>query len=423
MRPGCVYWLELVETAYTIILFYSNQKKIKMNKDIFILAGSRTPMGDYGGQLSTIHAVELGAIAINDAIRKATISKDFIESIVMGNVLSANLGQAPARQASIMAGLPENVSATTVNKVCASGMKAASMIYNDLFVGNISVGIAGGMENMSQAPHYLPNARFGIGYGNTQFIDGLAKDGLTDAYSKSAMGISGDKTAEKYNISREEQDDYAENSYRKSEASWTNGNFANEVVPVQVPQKKGEPILITHDEHYKNANFEKMRILKSAFSSDGTVTAANSSPMNDGASALVLADEVFVKANHLNPQARIIGYAEAEQDPTFFTTSPVLATQKLLSKLKFNIDQIDFFEVNEAFAVVPLAFIQLMKIPKEKVNVLGGAVAIGHPLGSSGSRIIVTLMNVLKIKKARYGIATICNGGGGASAILIENML
>jgi acetyl-CoA C-acetyltransferase len=394
-----------------------------MNKNIFILSGSRTPMGSYGGILSSIPATELGAIAIKDALKKANISGDEIETIVMGNVLSANLGQAPARQASIAAGLPESVCATTVNKVCASGMKATSMLYNDIFVGNFQVGIAGGMESMSKVPHYLPNARFGISYGNSQIIDGLAKDGLTDVYNQISMGVSGDKTAEKYNITREEQDDFAEQSYRKSTEAWANGNFAKEVVPVNVPQKKGEPIIIQEDETYKKANFEKMRQLKPAFTNNGTVTAANASPMNDGASALILADEDFVNAKNLKPIARIVAYAEAEQDPLFFTTTPVLATQKVLQKANLSLTDIAYFEVNEAFAVVPLAYIKLLEIPAEKVNAFGGAVALGHPLGSSGSRIIVTLMNVLQTKKAKYGLAAICNGGGGASAIIIENLV
>lgn len=393
-----------------------------MSKKIYILSGSRTPMGAYGGELSTISAPELGAIAIKDALKKANIAPEAIESIVMGNVLSANLGQAPARQTSKIAGLPDSVCATTVNKICASGLKATSMIFNDIYVDNISVGIAGGMENMSQVPHYLPKARFGLGYGNASIIDGLAKDGLTDVYDKTSMGVSGDLTAEKYEISRAEQDDFAEQSYRRSAEAWANGSFANEVASVNVPQKKGEPLQITEDETYKKANFEKMRQLKPAFSPNGTVTAANASPMNDGASALILASEDYVKNNPIKPIARIIAYAEAEQDPTFFTTTPVLATKKVLQKANLTIDEIDFYEVNEAFAVVPLALMKELNIPHEKVNVFGGAVALGHPLGSSGCRIIVTLLNILSIKKARYGLATICNGGGGASAIIIENL-
>lgn len=394
-----------------------------MNKNIFILSGSRTPMGSYGGVLSSIPATELGAIAIKDALKKANVSAHEIETIVMGNVLSANLGQAPARQASMAAGLPESVCATTVNKVCASGMKATSMLYNDIFVGNFQVGIAGGMESMSKVPHYLPNARFGIGYGNSQMIDGLAKDGLTDVYNQISMGVSGDKTAEKYNITREEQDDFAEQSYKKSAEAWSNGNFAKEVAVVSVPQKKGEPIIIQEDETYKKANFEKMRQLKPAFTPTGTVTAANASPMNDGASALILASEDYIITKNLKPIARIVAYAEAEQDPMFFTTTPVLATQKVLQKANLNLSDISYFEVNEAFAVVPLAYMKLLEIPAEKVNAFGGAVALGHPLGSSGSRIIVTLMNVLQTKNAKYGLAAICNGGGGASAIIIENLM
>lgn len=393
-----------------------------MNKFIYILAGSRTPMGSYGGQLSSIPATELGGIAIKNAIQKAGISNDSVESVVMGNVLSANLGQAPARQASMSAGLPDRVCATTVNKVCASGMKATSLVFNDIFVKNISVGIAGGMENMSQVPHYLPNGRFGIGFGNAQLIDGLAKDGLTDVYNQTSMGVSGDKTAAKYNISREEQDHFAEQSYRKAHYAWKNQLFDNEVVAVQVPQKKGEPLLVIEDESPKKTNFEKMRTLRPAFSANGTVTAANSSPMNDGASALVLADYDFIKYHDLSPLIRIVSYAEAEQDPMFFTTTPVLATQKLLQKAGISIHDIDYFEINEAFAVVPIVYAKMLEIPMEKINVFGGAVALGHPLGSSGSRIIITLMNILKFKQARYGIAAICNGGGGASAILIENV-
>ena len=379
-------------------------------------------MGSYGGQLASIPATELGAIAIQDALQKANIPSGDIEAIAMGNVLSANLGQAPARQASIAAGLPESVCATTINKVCASGMKATSVVYNDIFAGNIEVGIAGGMESMSQVPHYLPNGRFGMGYGNGVLVDGLAKDGLTDVYNKTSMGVSGDKTAEKYEITREEQDDFAEQSFRKAANAWANGAFSSEVATVSIPQKKGGVLEINEDETYKKANFEKMRTLKPAFSPEGTVTAANASPLSDGASALIIASEDYVQKNKLKPSARIIGYAEAEQDPLYFTTTPVLATEKLLAKTNLSLDDIDFFEVNEAFAVVPLAYMKMLKIPQEKVNAFGGAIALGHPLGNSGSRIIVTLLNVLKLNQAKYGIAAICNGGGGASAILIENL-
>jgi acetyl-CoA C-acetyltransferase len=393
-----------------------------MEKSIYILSGSRTPMGAYGGSLSTISATDLGATVIKDALLKANISGDVIEMIVMGNVLSANLGQAPARQASMASGLPQSVCATTVNKVCASGMKATSVLYNDIYVGNCNIGIAGGMESMSKVPHYLPNARFGLGYGNAQVIDGVAKDGLTDVYNQTAMGLSGDKTAEKYQISREQQDDFAEQSYQKATKAWANGNFAQEVVKIPIPQKKGEPIIIQEDETFKKANFEKMRQLKPVFSQDGTVTAANASPISDGASALILAGEDFVKSNNLRPIARIVAYAEAEQEPMFFTTTPILATKKVLEKANLSLADISYFEVNEAFAVVPLVYMQMLDITPNKMNIYGGAVALGHPLGSSGSRIIVTLLNILQNEKAKYGLAAICNGGGGASAIIIENL-
>jgi acetyl-CoA C-acetyltransferase len=393
-----------------------------LTKEIYILSAARTPVGAYGGVLSTLPATILAAECIKSALEKAKISAEKVESIVLGNVLSANMGQAPARQASMAAGLPISVCATTVNKVCASGMKAISMIANDILLGNIEVGVAGGMENMSQVPHYVPNARFGLGYGNATLLDGIAKDGLTDVYSQTAMGVSGDKTAEKYEISREAQDDFAEGSFRKAAESWANGSFTEETCAINIPQKKGEPIVVTEDEGFKKANFEKMRTLKPVFSANGTVTAANASPLNDGASALILASGEFVKENNLKPLAKIIAYAEAEGDPTFFTTTPVLATEKVLKKANLTLEDIDFFEVNEAFAVVPLVFAKLLNLPLEKINVRGGAVALGHALGSSGSRIVVSLVHILKSKNAKYGLATVCNGGGGASAIIIENI-
>lgn len=389
---------------------------------MYILSAARTPIGSYGGALSSVSAIELGAIAVKEVLQKANVSRESVESITMGNVLSANLGQAPARQVSMAAGLPVHVCATTVNKVCASGMKAINILYNDIYVQNCDLGIAGGMENMSRVPHYIPNARFGTGYGDSTLIDGLAKDGLTDVYNKTSMGISGDLTAKKYSISREQQDDYAELSYKRAATAWEKGYFKNEVVPVSVAQKKGDPIIISEDESYKKANFEKMRSLKPAFSADGTVTAANASPMNDGASALILASESYVKNNSIQPIARIVAYAEAEQEPLFFTTTPVLATQKVLEKANLSLNDIDYFEVNEAFAVVALAYIRLLGISNEKVNVFGGAVALGHPLGSSGSRIVVTLLNVLQTMKGKYGLAAICNGGGGASAMVVERL-
>jgi acetyl-CoA C-acetyltransferase len=379
-------------------------------------------MGAYGGALASVTAVQLGTAAVKNALDKISINPNSIDSIVMGNVLSANLGQAPSRQVSMGAGLPENVCATTVNKVCASGMKAISMIYNDIAVGNIAIGIAGGMESMSNVPHHLPNARTGLGYGHAQIIDGLVKDGLTDVYAQTTMGVSGDKTATKYEISREQQDDFAEQSFRKAADAWKSGVFNAETCSVSIPQRKGEPIVISEDENYKKANFEKMRTLKPVFSADGTVTAANASPLSDGASALILASIEAANKQNIKPMAKIVAYAEAEQDPTFFTTTPVLATQKVLAKAGLTLADIDFFEVNEAFAVVPLAYIKILEIPSEKVNINGGAVALGHPLGSSGSRIVVSLVHILKARKARYGLAAICNGGGGASAVIVENM-
>lgn len=387
----------------------------------YILSASRTPMGSYGGSLATLSATTLGSLSIKDAVKKAQINPADIEAVVMGNVLSANLGQAPARQAAMAAGLPDTVCATTVNKVCASGMKAIQILANDIALGNVSVGIAGGMESMSQVPHYMPHARFGLGYGNNLLIDGLAKDGLTDVYNQTSMGVSADKTAEKYAISRAAQDDFAEMSYRKAANAWAEGHFEAETVAVSVPQKKGEPRIVQQDEAYTKANFEKMRTLKPAFSPNGTATAANASPMNDGASALVLASESYVKTQAITPLARIVAYAEAEHDPMFFTTAPIVAAQKALQKAKLHLDDIAYFEVNEAFAVVALAFIQALGIAPDKVNHWGGAVALGHPLGSSGSRIVVTLAHLLQQKQAKYGLAAICNGGGGASALIIEN--
>lgn len=392
------------------------------NKEVYILHGSRTPMGSYGGTLSGITAIQLGVSAVKDVLEKSQIDKDRIESIVMGNVLSTGLGQAPARQVSIHSGIPQSVCATTVNKVCASGMKAVQMVYNEIHLGDVQLGIAGGMESMSGVPFYIPGARFGIGYGDGKLLDGLAGDGLTDAYSYKAMGVSGDLTAKKYGISREDQDFYAEISFTRSQKTWASGLFKSEIAPVLVPQKKGEALIMEEDEHYKKANFEKMRLLKPAFSPDGTVTAANASPLSDGASALVLAGKSFCDQNQIQPEFRILAYSEAEQDPDYFTTTPVLATQKVLKKTGLEIKDIDFFEVNEAFSVVPLAYMKLLDIPHQVMNIHGGAVSLGHPLGSSGSRIIVSLMNILRQNKKRLGLAAICNGGGGASALILERV-
>lgn len=391
-------------------------------KDVFILGSSRTVIGSYGGALSKVPAIEFGKKSVESSLEKSKVSPEDIETIVFGNVISANLGQAPARQVSKAAGLPDAVCATTVNKVCASGMKAISILANEIKAGEVSIGIAGGMESMSNIPHYVPNARFGVGFGDKTLVDGLGKDGLTDVYNNCLMGLCGDKTAEKYEITREEQDDFSEQSYRRCATAWENGIFNEEAISIQIPTRKGEPKFLTQDEAFSKANFEKMRTLRPAFSKEGTVTAASSSPMSDGASSMILADGETIKAKGLKAQAKIVAYAEAEQDPMFFTTAPVLAAKKVLAKSGLTIADIDFFEVNEAFAVVPLAFMKELEISPEKVNIHGGALAVGHPLGNSGSRIVVTLLNVLKQKKAKYGMAAICNGGGGASAIIIENL-
>lgn len=391
-------------------------------KDVFILGSSRTVIGSYGGALSKVSAVEFGKKSVESTLQKSGVSKEDIETIIFGNAISANLGQAPARQVSKAAGLPDSVCATTVNKVCASGMKAISILANEIKAGEVHMGIAGGMESMSNIPHYVANARFGVGFGDKTLVDGLANDGLTDVYNSCLMGLCGDKTAEKYEITREEQDDFSEQSYRRCADAWEKGIFNDEAMPMEIPTRKGEPIFLTQDEAFSKANFEKMRSLKPAFSKDGTVTAASASPMSDGASSMILADAETIENKNLKAQAKIIAYAEAEQDPMFFTTAPVLAAKKVLKKSSLSISDIDYFEVNEAFAVVPLAFMKVLEIPNEKVNIHGGALAIGHPLGNSGSRIVVTLLNVLKQKKAKYGMAAICNGGGGASAIIVENL-
>lgn len=392
-------------------------------EEVYILAAMRTPISSYGGALSTISAIDLGAIAVKSALAKSQLQTDYVQTLVMGNVLSANLGQAPARQVAKGAGLLDHVCATTVNKVCASGLKATAMVYQDIRLGDISVGIAGGMENMSQVPYYVASARFGLGYGDKNLVDGLAKDGLTDTYTHLAMGVSGDKTAERYQITRNDLDNYAKRSYILSKAAWDNGSFANEVVAIEVSQRKGNPKIVDKDEEYHKVDFDKMQTLRPAFSASGTTTAANASPLSDGASALVLAGKTFVDANRLKPKARIVAYAEAEQEPQWFTTTPVLATEKVLEKAGLTVNDIDFFEVNEAFSVVPLAFIQLLNVPLEKVNVFGGSVSLGHPLGASGARILVTLSNILNLKKGRFGLAVICNGGGGASAMIIERIV
>ncbi|GAA4431501.1 acetyl-CoA C-acyltransferase [Ravibacter arvi] len=391
-----------------------------MIKDVFIASAVRTPVGSFGAGLSTLQATELGRIAVSGAVRASGIDPDAIDEAYLGNVVSANLGQAPARQAVRLAGLPEKVICTTVNKVCASGLKAVTLGAQAIQLGDASVVVAGGMESMSNTPFYIPKARFGYGYGNGQLIDGLVRDGLQDAYDQSAMGACGDATAARYKISREEQDAYAVRSYARAAEAWEKGLFNQEIVPVTVPQKKGSPLIVSRDEEFTRVKLEKIPTLSPAFSPEGTVTAANASTLNDGAAALVLAGTEQLEAAGKKPLARIVAYADAEQEPKWFTTTPVLATEKLLKKAGLKKNEIDFFEVNEAFSVVALAYINLLELDPDRVNVWGGAVALGHPLGASGARILTTLVNVLHARGGRYGIATICNGGGGATAVLVE---
>src|SRR3954447_8110469 len=391
-----------------------------MNSEVYIISAVRTPIGSFGGNLKDFSATQLGALAIKAAVERAGIQLQQVQEVIMGCVLQANLGQAPARQASMLAGLPDNVIATTVNKVCASGMKAIATAAQSIALGDADIIVAGGMESMSNVPYYAPSQRWGNKYGNVTLIDGLAKDGLTDVYNDYAMGNAAELCAQECHISRGEQDAFAIESYKRSQKAWENGYFQNEVVPVALPQRKGDPLLITKDDEPYNVKFDKIPELKPAFVKEGTVTAANASTMNDGAAAVVLmsrekADELGIK-----PIAIIRSYADAEQAPEWFTTTPSLAVPKAVSKAGLSMDDIDLFELNEAFSVVGIANIQKMKLDAKKVNVHGGAVSLGHPLGCSGARIIVTLINVLKQNNGKLGAAGICNGGGGASAMIIE---
>ena len=355
-------------------------------------------------------------------MEKAGVAADQVNEVLMGNVVSANLGQAPARQAARFAGLPDNIPCTTINKVCASGMKSITFGAQSIMLGLNDIVVAGGMENMSQIPYYLPNARWGYKYGDATLVDGLAKDGLTDVYNQKAMGVCADATAAKYHITREAQDAFAIDSYKRAAASTEAGLFKSEIVPVLVPQRKGDPLAISEDEEYKKVMFDKIPGLRPAFTPDGTVTAANASTINDGATALILASEEAVKRLNLKPVAKIRGFADAEQEPQWFTTSPTVAAPKALKMAGLSKDDIDYFEVNEAFAAVTLAFEQMLDVAHDKTNVFGGAVALGHPLGASGARIVTTLNNVLQQKNGKLGLAAICNGGGGATAIVIERI-
>jgi acetyl-CoA C-acetyltransferase len=391
-------------------------------KEVVIVSAVRTPMGSWGGSLKDFSATQLGGIAIKGALERIGLDGKEVNEVIMGCVMQANLGQAPARQASKFAGLPDGVIATTVNKVCASGMKAVMLAAQNIMLGDADVIVAGGMESMSNVPFYNANQRWGNKYGNVTVIDGLAKDGLTDVYHNYPMGNAAELCAAEKNISREAQDAFAIQSYTRSQASVSEGKFDSEIVPVAIPQRGGEPKMFARDEEPFNVKFDKIPGLKSAFVKDGSVTAANSSTMNDGASALILMSAEKAAALGLKPLARIKGFADAEQAPEWFTTSPSLAVPKAVAKAGLKMEDISFYELNEAFSVVGLVNCQIMNLKNEQVNVLGGAVAMGHPLGSSGSRIIVTLLNVLNQNNAQYGAAAICNGGGGASAIVIERL-
>ncbi|OBX25017.1 acetyl-CoA C-acetyltransferase [Gelidibacter algens] len=390
-----------------------------MSKEVVIVSAARTPIGSFLGALSTVPAPRLGAIAIKGALDKIKLKPELVQEVIMGNVVQAGTGQAPARQAAIYAGIPDTVPCTTINKVCASGMKAVMQAAQAIALGHADIIVAGGMENMSLIPHYL-YARTGTKFGPATLIDGMQKDGLVDAYDENAMGVCADACATEYKFSREDQDAYAIQSYKRSSAAWDAGKFDNEVVPVEVPQRRGDAIVVSKDEEYTNVKMDKIPSLRPAFSKDGTVTAANASTINDGAGAVVLMSKEKAEELGLKPLATIRGYADAAQEPKWFTTSPAKALPKALDKAGISIDDVDFFEFNEAFAVVGLANMKLLGLNDSNVNVNGGAVSLGHPLGCSGVRIIITLLNVLEQNNAKLGAAAICNGGGGASAIVIE---
>jgi acetyl-CoA C-acetyltransferase len=391
-------------------------------KEVYIISAVRTPIGSFGGSLKGFTATQLGSIAIKGALEKAGIKPEMVNDVLMGCVIQANLGQAPSRQAAKFAGLPNEVNCTTINKVCASGMKAISQAAQSIMLGDADIVVAGGMESMSNVPYYADAMRWGNKYGNVAFIDGLAKDGLTDVYDGKAMGNAAELCASSCGISREDQDAFAIESYKRSQAAVSSGKFDNEIVSVQIPQRKGDPILFAKDEEPFNVKFDKIPELKGAFQKDGTVTAANASTMNDGAAALVLMSKEKADELGLKPIAKIISYADAEQAPEWFTTTPSIAVPKAVEKAGLKMEDINYFELNEAFAVVGIENSKRMKLDPSKVNVNGGAVSLGHPLGASGARIIVTLINVLKQNNAKYGAAGICNGGGGASAMVIENI-
>jgi acetyl-CoA C-acetyltransferase len=396
--------------------------KLFAMKEVYIVSAVRTPIGSFGGSLKGFSATQLGGIAIKGALEKAGLSPEKVNDVLMGCVIQANLGQAPARQAAKFAGLPNEVNCTTINKVCASGMKAIAQAAQSIMLGDADVVVAGGMESMSNVPFYAENMRWGNKYGNVSMNDGLVKDGLTDVYDGKAMGVAAELCASTCGVSREEQDAFAIESYKRSQASVNEGKFENEIVPVAIPQRSGEPVMFARDEEPFNVKFDKIASLKSAFQKDGTVTAANASTINDGAAALLLMSKEKAEELGIKPLAKIVSYADAEQAPEWFTTSPSVAVPKAVEKAGLKMTDIDYWELNEAFSVVGIENSRRMKLDPARVNTNGGAVSLGHPLGCSGARIIVTLINVLKQNKARYGAAGICNGGGGASAMVIENM-
>ena len=390
-------------------------------KEVVIVSAVRTPMGSFGGSLSSVSATKLGATAIKGALDKINLDPNKVQEVFMGNVLQANLGQAPAKQAAIFAGISENTPCTTVNKVCASGMKSISLGAQAIKCGDADIVVAGGMENMSMVPHYHI-ARNAVKLGDVKIADGMVKDGLTDVYNQVHMGVCADQCAEEHNITREEQDNFAIESYNRASNAWNENKFNEEIVPVHVPQRRGDDLVISKDEEYTNVKLEKIPQLRAVFNKEGTVTAANASTLNDGASALILMSKEKADELNIKPIAKIVSYADAAQEPKWFTTAPAKAVPKALAKANLNTEDIDFWELNQAFSVVGLVNTKLLGLNPSKVDVNGGAVALGHPLGSSGSRIIVTLINVLKQNQGKYGAAGICNGGGGASAMVIENM-
>jgi acetyl-CoA C-acetyltransferase len=390
-------------------------------KEVVIVSVARTPIGSFMGSLSSIPATKLGAIAIKGALEKINLSPEMVQEVYMGNVVSAGLGQAPARQAAIYAGIPDTVPCTTVNKVCASGMKAIMLAAQTIALGDADIIVAGGMENMSSIPHYQ-HARSGSKFGPITMEDGMQKDGLVDAYGKVPMGVCADDCATEYNFSREDQDAFAIQSYNRSSKAWSAGKYADEIVPVEIPQRRGDPIIFSEDEEYKNVKMDRISTLRAAFTKDGTVTAANASTINDGGAALVLMSLDKAKELNITPLAKIKSYADAAQEPKWFTTAPAKALPKALAKANLSLDDVDFFELNEAFAVVGLANMKLLNITDTNVNVNGGAVSLGHPLGVSGARIVIALTSILKQNNAKIGAAAICNGGGGASAIVIERI-